>query len=176
VDFDREKLSLYGLNMSTVANYLRNRINGATASEFREDGEEYDIKVMYEPSARTELTDIENITIYTSTGQGVKVKELGKVVERFTPPTIERKDRERVVTVSAVVDGVPMSQIVTQANAQIDKMELPSGVNITLSGSYEDQQDSFSDLLALGVLIIILVYIVMAAQFESFTYPGIIMT
>ncbi len=176
VDFDREKLSLYGLNMSTVANYLRNRINGATASEFREDGEEYDIKVMYEPSARTELSDIENITIYTSTGQGVKVKELGKVVERFTPPTIERKDRERIVTVSAVVDGVPMSQIVEQANAEIDKMQLPSGVNITLSGSYEDQQDSFSDLLTLGVLIIILVYIVMAAQFESLTYPGIIMT
>lgn len=176
VDFDREKLSMYGISLQTAAYYLRNRINGATASQFREDGEEYDIKVMYAPEHRTQISDIENIMIYTSTGQGVRLKELGKVVERFTPPTIERKDRERIITVKAVVDGVPMSQVVTAAQAQIDNMQLPAGITIGLAGSYEDQQDSFSDLLLLGVLIIILVYIVMAAQFESFTYPGIIMT
>ncbi|MBD5424937.1 MAG: efflux RND transporter permease subunit [Bacteroides sp.] len=176
VDFDREKLSMYGINLQTAAYYLRNRINGSTASQFREDGEEYDIKVMYAPEHRTEISDIENILVYTPAGQGIRIKELGKVVERFTPPTIERKDRERIITVSSVVDGVPMSQIVTAAQAEIDNLHLPAGVTIGLAGSYEDQQDSFSDLLLLGVLIIILVYIVMAAQFESFTYPGIIMT
>ncbi len=176
VDFDREKLNMYGINLQTAAYYLRNRINGATASQFREDGEEYDIKVMYAPEYRTQISDIENILIYTPTGQGIRLKELGTVVERFTPPTIERKDRERIITVSAVVDGVPMSQVVTAAEAEIDNMEIPAGITIGLAGTYEDQQDSFSDLLMLGVLIIILVYIVMAAQFESFTYPGIIMT
>lgn len=176
VDFDREKLAMHGLNMQTVAYALRNRINGAVSSQFREDGEEYDIKVMYEPESRTDLTDIENISIITATGAQVRIKDIGQVVERYTPPTIERKDRERLVTVSAVVDGVPMSQVVTDAQAAIDKMGLPAGINIDLSGSYEDQQDSFSDLLMLGLLIIILVYIVMAAQFESLTYPGIIMT
>ena len=176
VDFDREKLSMYGINLQTAAYYLRNRINGATASQFREDGEEYDIKVMYAPEHRTQISDIENILVYTPAGQGIRIKELGTVVERFTPPTIERKDRERIITVSAIVDGVPMSQIVTAAEAEIDDMQLPPGITIELAGSYEDQQDSFSDLLLLGVLIIILVYIVMAAQFESFTYPGIIMT
>ena len=176
VDFDREKLALYGLNLATAATYLRNRINGATASQFREDGEEYDIKVMYAPDQRTTLEDIENITVITPTGQGVKIKDLGKVVERFTPPTIERKDRERLITVSAVVDGVPMSQVVEAAEYEIDKMDVPAGISVGISGSYEDQQDSFSDLMILGVLIIVLVYIVMAAQFESLTYPGIIMT
>ncbi len=176
VDFDREKLSMYGISLQTAAYYLRNRINGATASQYREDGEEYDIKVMYAPEHRTQISDIENIMIYTSTGQGIRLKELGKVVERFTPPTIERKDRERVITVSAVVDGVPLSQVVADAEAEIDNMTLPAGINIELAGTYEDQQDSFGDLLMLGLLIIILVYIVMAAQFESFTYPGIIMT
>ncbi len=176
VDFDRDKLALYGLNLQTAALYLRNRVNGAVSSEFREDGEEYDIKVMYDKEHRTTLEDLENIVIYTPSGAGVRVKDLGKVVERFTPPTIERKDRERLVTVSAVVDGVPMSQIVTQAEIEIDELNLPPGITIQISGSYEDQQDSFSDLLLLGVLIILLVYIVMAAQFESFTYPGIIMT
>ena len=176
VDFDRDKLSMYGLNLQTAAMYLRNRINGATASQYREDGEEYDIKVMYSPEHRTQISDIENILIYTPSGQGIRLKELGTVVERFTPPTIERKDRERLVTVSAVVDGVPMSQVVTAAQAEIDQLHLPAGITIEIAGSFEDQQDSFGDLMMLGLLIILLVYIVMAAQFESFTYPGIIMT
>ncbi len=176
VDFDRDKLSLYGLNLATVAQILRNRVNGATASQFREDGEEYDIKVMFDKKHRTTIEDLENIVVTTPTGGQVRIKELGKVVERFTPPTIERKDRERLVTVSTVVDGVPMSQVVEQAEILIDEMHLPAGISIQLSGSYEDQQDSFSDLLLLGILIVLLVYIVMAAQFESFTYPGIIMT
>lgn len=176
VDFDREKLAMHGLNMQTVAYALRNRINGAVSSQFREDGEEYDIKVMYEPESRTDIADIENITVTTPTGAQVRIRDIGQVVERYTPPTIERKDRERQITVSAVVDGVPMSQVVADAQMEIDKLHLPAGITIELSGSYEDQQDSFGDLMMLGLLIIILVYIVMAAQFESLTYPGIIMT
>lgn len=176
VDFDREKLAIYGLNLQTAATYLRNRINGSISSQFREDGEEYDIKVMYAPEHRNTISDIENILIYNNAGQGVRVKDVGTVVERFTPPTIERKDRERIITVSTVVQGVPMSDVVTASQAEIDKMDIPVGINIELAGSYEDQRDSFSDLLTLAVLIVILVYIVMAAQFESYTYPAIIMT
>lgn len=176
VDFDREKLAIYGLNLQTAATYLRNRINGSISSQFREDGEEYDIKVMYAPEHRNTISDIENILIYNNAGQGVRVKDVGTVVERFTPPTIERKDRERIITVSTVVQGVPMSDVVTASQAEIDKMDIPIGINIELAGSYEDQRDSFSDLLTLAVLIVILVYIVMAAQFESYTYPAIIMT
>ncbi|MBR4721643.1 MAG: efflux RND transporter permease subunit, partial [Muribaculaceae bacterium] len=133
-------------------------------------------KVMYEPNARTSVTDIENILIYTPTGGSVRVREVGKVVEASNPPTIERKDRQRIITVSTIVDGVPMSDVVKASQAEIAKMDLPSGVNIELSGTYEDQQDSFADLGLLAVLIILLVYIVMASQFESLTYPGIIMT
>ncbi|MDO4320441.1 MAG: efflux RND transporter permease subunit [Bacteroidales bacterium] len=176
VDFDREKLAIYGLNLSTAANALRNRINGQTASRFREDGEEYDIKVMYAPESRTSIADIENILIYNSQGRAVRVRDVGKVVEHFSPPTIERKDRERIITVKTVVQGVPMSQIVEQSLAEIDRMDIPQGVTVQLAGQYEDQQESFGDLLMLAVLILILVYIVMAAQFESYTYPAIIMT
>ena len=176
VDFDRQKLAIYGLNLTTAANALRNRINGSTASYFREDGDEYDIKVMYDPDHRQSIEDIENILLFNAQGKGVRLKEVGTVVERFNTPTIERKDRERIITVSTVVQDRPMSDIIADAQPQIDKMEVPSGVSINLSGSYEDQQDSFRDLAMLAVLIIILVYIVMASQFESFTYPGIIMT
>ncbi len=176
VDFDREKLALYGLNLSTAATALRNRINGTTASYFREDGMEYDIKVMYDPEHRRSISDIENIMLYNAMGTGVRLKEVGTVTEQFYPPTIERKDRERIITVSTVVQDRPMSEIIADAQPLIDKMDKPGDVMIQLSGSYEDQQDSFGDLAMLGMLIILLVYIVMAGQFESFTYPAIIMT
>ena len=174
VDFDREKLALHGLNLSTAATYLRNRINGATASKYREDGDEYDIKVRYAPEFRTSLESIENILVYNAKGEGIRIKDLGTVVERFAPPTIERKDRERIVTVSAVISGAPLGDVVAAGNTIIDKIEKPSDITIQISGSYEDQQDSFRDLGTLGVLIIILVFIVMAAQFESLTYPFIL--
>ncbi len=176
VDFDREKLTIYGLNLSTAATALRSRINGTTASYFREDGNEYDIKVMYDPGHRESIEDIENILIFNARGEGIRLKEVGTVVERFNPPTIERKDRERIITVSAVVQNRPMSEIIDEAQPLLDNIDRPQGVFIELSGSYEDQQDSFRDLGMLAVLIVILVYIVMASQFESFTYPGIIMS
>ena len=175
VEFDRDKLALHGLNLSTAATYLRNRVNDALATYYREDGDEYDVKVRYAPEFRTSIDDLENILIYTPQGKGVRIKDLGKVVERENPPTIERKDRERIVTVSAVISEVPLGDVVTAGEAIIDQMEIPAGYSVQIAGSYEDQQESFADLATLGVLIIILVFIVMAAQFESMTYPFIIM-
>ncbi len=176
VDFDREKIALNGLNTSTVSTYLRNRINGVTASYFREDGEEYDINIRYAPEFRTTVEDIENILIYNAMGQGIRLRDLGEVKEILTPPAIERKDRERLVTVSAVVpQGMAMSDLVAATNGFMDKLALPMGINWQLGGTYEDQQETFGDLIMLMALIIILVFIVMAAQFESLTYPFVIM-
>ena len=176
VDFDREKLALQGLNLSTAGSFLRNRINGYTASQYREDGTESDIVVRYAPEYRTSLEDIEDIRIYNNQGRAVRVRDVGTVVERFAPPTIERKDRERIVTVSAVPKpGAPLGTVVAEGKKLIDRMETPGNVKIQVAGSYEDQQDSFSDLGILALLIIVLVFIVMAAQFESLTYPFIIM-
>ncbi len=175
VEFDREKLALNGLNMSMASNYLRNRINGLTASLFREDGEEYNIKIVYAPEYRQSISDIENILIYNNQGQAVRLKDLGNVVERFTPPTIERKNRQRLVTVASTVSGTTIDKAVTAINAEIDQMEIPSEVYLEVGGTYKDQQESFSDLFTLLILIILLVFIVMASQFESLTYPFIIM-
>jgi HAE1 family hydrophobic/amphiphilic exporter-1 len=175
VEFDREKLALNGLNMSMASNYLRNRINGLTASLFREDGEEYNIKIVYAPEYRQSISDIENILIYNNQGQAVRLKDLGKVVERFTPPTIERKNRQRLVTVASTVSGTTIDKAVSAINAEIDQMEIPSDIYLEVGGTYKDQQESFSDLFTLLILIILLVFIVMASQFESLTYPFIIM-
>ena len=175
VEFDREKLAMHGLNLSTAATYLRNRYNGALATYYREDGDEYDVKVRYEPSARQSIEDVENVIIYSNSGQAVRIKELGKVVLNEMPPTIERKDRERIVTVDAVLAaGTALSEGVNYGQAIIDKMTIPSGIAVQVAGSYEDQQESNRDLGQLGLIIIILVFIVMASQFESLTYPFIL--
>ena len=175
VDFDREKLAMHGLNLSTAATYLRNRYNGALATYFREDGDEYDVKVRYEPGSRTSLEDIENIVLYSNSGKQVRVKDVGNVVIRETPPTIERKDRERIVTVNAILKaGIALSDGVEYGNAIIEKLDIPAGISIQIAGSYEDQMESNKDLGTLAILILILVFIVMAAQFESLTYPFII--
>ncbi|MDR1602544.1 MAG: efflux RND transporter permease subunit [Tannerella sp.] len=175
IDFDREKLAMHGVNLSTAGTFVRNRFNGAIASQYREDGSEYDIVVRYAPEFRTELDNLENILIYNSRGQAMRVKDLGVVVERFAPPTIERKDRQRIVTVSAIVSAGALSTVVNEGQKIIDTIDKPGDVTIQIAGSYEDQMDSFRDLFTLGVLIIILVFIVMAAQFESLSYPFIIM-
>ncbi len=175
IDFDREKLALNGLNVGTASNYLRNRINGLTASLFREDGEEYTIRVVYGPEYRQSVEAIENILIYNSLGQGVRLKDLGKVVERFTPPSIERKNRQRLVTVASTVSGTTMDVAGAAIQAEIDKLDVPSDVFFEIGGSYKDQQESFADLGSLLAIIILLVFIVMASQFESLTYPFIIM-
>ena len=176
VDFDREKLALHGLNVATASSYLRNRINGTTSSYYREDGDEYDITVRYAPEFRQSVEDLENVLVYNNEGKGIRIRELGTVVERLTPPTIERKNRERVVTVTGyVAPGAALGTLAEEINAKLKDIEIPSEVSVTLSGLLEDQQDIFFDLYILAAMIILLVFIVLAAQFESLTYPFIIM-
>ncbi len=176
VDFDREKLAVNGLNSTTAASYLSACMNGSTQSFYREDGDEYNIRVRYAPEFRTGLEDIENIMIYNPAGNGIRIKDLGKIVESQVPPTIERKNRERMITVSGVVaDGYALSDVVETTQKIIDEADIPSELSVKIAGSYEDQQETFGQLFILLVLIVILVYIVMASQFESFMSPFVIM-
>lgn len=176
VEFDRQKLAMNGLNVTTVSSFLRNRVNGSVASKFREDGEEYDIRIRYAPEFRESIENIENIIVYNSVGQGVRIRDIGKVVEKLTPPTIERKDRERMITVTGTVaKGYAMSELVEGTERVLAGMDLPSEVHYLLGGTFEQQQETFGDLFMLLALVIILVFIVMASQFESLSDPFIIM-
>lgn len=176
VEFDRDKLANFGLSMSQATTHVRSMINGSMMSYFREDGEEYKVKVRYEPGTRTSVEHIENMLIPNGRGDYARVKDLGKVIESSIPPTIERKDRERYVKVNGVMaDGYSLSDGVEYGRSCYEKMDIPQGCNIQVAGTYESQQDSNRDLGMLGIIIIILVFIVMAAQFESLTYPFIIL-
>ena len=176
VDFDREKLAVNGLNSTTAASYLSAAMNGSTMSYYREDGDEYSIRVRYAPEFRTSIEDIENILIYNNMGKGVRIKELGTVVESLTPPSIQRKNRERLITVSGVLaTDVVLSDAVAITDEILAETDIPSELAVKVAGSYEKQKEMFSDLIMLLAMIIILVYIVMASQFESFMSPFVIM-
>ena len=176
VVFDRDRLSYYGMNSATASQAVRNRIDGLVASKYREDGDEYDIIVRYAEPFRNRIEDVENITLYNAQGRPVKLKEVGRVQEEYAAPMIERENRQRVIYVKASLgDGVALGTVVPQINAILDEYPLPDGMSLDLGGTVEDQGDAFSDLGMLFVLIILLVYIVMATQFESLVFPFIIM-
>lgn len=176
VIFDRERLGNYGLTTGTASLYVRNRINGLLASKYREDGDEYDIYVRYGEEFRTTVSDIEEITIYNAQNKPIKLKDVAQVIEQFAAPTIERENRERMISVNVTLGGdAALSEVVSGIQAILDQTTLPENVYIQIGGTYEDQQESFGDMMTLLVLIIILVYIVMATQFESFKMPFIIL-
>ena len=176
VIFDREKMAYYGMNSSTAAQFIRNRIYGFECTKYREDGDEYNIVVRYAEPFRESLDMVENITLYSATGQPVKLKEVARIEESFSSPTIERENRQRIVTVKGAVGAnVALGDAVTEVNAMLADYEVPAGITLELGGTIEDQGEAFADIVTLLLLIIILVYIVMATQFESLTYPFIIM-
>ena len=176
MDFDRTKLALNGLSSTTAGAAFSAAMSGTVASYFREDGEEYDIRVRYAPEFRTSIEDLENITVTNAAGKTVRMKELGTIKETSVPPTIERKDRERYISLNGIVaHGKALSDAVAYAQSAIDATDIPSELSVVIAGDYEDQQDMFGDMIVLIILMIILVYMVMASQFESFMSPFVIM-
>jgi len=172
---DNEKMTSFGLNTSTVATAIRNRITGLTATTYREEGNEYDVIVRYDEKFRQSTEDIQNISIPTPTGKMVRLSEITTLKSFYSPPNIERENKVRIVNVSSAVSGSDVGTVKATIEQEISKMDLPSDVTIDYGGSVENMQESFQDLILLLLLSLVLVYIVMASQFESLTEPFIIM-
>ena len=176
VVFDRDRLSYYGISSATASQAVRNRIDGLVASKYREDGDEYDIIVRYAEPFRNRIEDVENITLYNAQGRPVKLKEVGTVEEEYAAPMIERENRQRVISVQSTLGaGVALGDVVAEVEKLLADYPAPDGVDLEVGGTVEDQGDAFGDLGTLLILIVILVYIVMATQFESLKFPFIIM-
>lgn len=172
---DQEKMALFGLNTSQVSRDVRNRIEGLIATRFREDGDEYDVVVRHQEAFRNTMADIENIAVRNAMGQLVSLREFAQVEEHFTPPNIQRKNRQRYLTVNSQLYGRSLGQVTADIQQAIAEMEVPQGVSIAYGGQVQEQMEAFGDLALLLLLSIFLVYVVMAAQFESFSMPAIIM-
>ena len=175
ITVDKEKAAIHGLNTATVSQYVRNRVAGFTAGFLKEDGDEYNIVVRLKEEDRNSLTDIEDLTIPTATGARIKLGEIATIEEYWAPQTIDRKSRQRYVRVISMPYQTSLGELAAQIQAQVDKLSHPSGISVVLAGDYEDQQKTFKDIFALLLLIVLLVYIVMASQFESLGKPAVIL-
>jgi len=175
LNLDKEKMTYFGLTTATVAAAVRNRITGITATKYKEDGNEYDVIVRYDEKFRQSTEDIMNISISTPLGKSVKLGEIASMKRFYSPPHIERENKVRVVTVSSGISGTDIGTVKEKLAKKVNKMNIPDDVSIEYGGSIENMQDSFKSLMLLMFLSLILVYIVMASQFESLTEPFIIM-
>ena len=172
---DQNKMISSGLNTAMVSSAIKNRVAGMTATRLRQSGDEYDVIVRFKESARSNLTDIENIGITNPMGQIIKLGEIANIKEYWSPPTIQRKRRERIVTVSFTPYKRSLTDLQTDVQKAIDGTVIPSGVMVQISGAIQEQMESFMDIAFLIVVSLILVYLVMASQFESLKMPFIIM-
>jgi HAE1 family hydrophobic/amphiphilic exporter-1 len=176
ITLNQNKLAQHGLTTATASAYIRSQMYGITASKYKEDGEEYDIIVRFTEDKRMSITQVENFNLATPLGKSGKLKELGQIEEIWTPPSIQREQRQRIVKVSIKPEGISLGELANVIKEEMKDIPIPQGVFVNIGGSYQDQQESMSDLGLLMFLIIILVYIVMATQFESLKMPLIIMS
>jgi hydrophobic/amphiphilic exporter-1 (mainly G- bacteria), HAE1 family len=172
---DQNKMSSNGLNTAMVSAAVRNRVAGMTATQLRQAGDEFDIVVRYKRSATSTLTDIENIGISNPAGKTIRLGEIAQIKEYWAPPSIQHKRKERIVTVSFTPYKRSLTELQVEIQKAIDESNIPAGVMVQISGAIKDQMESFMDIAFLMVVSLILVYLIMASQFESLKMPFIIM-
>jgi HAE1 family hydrophobic/amphiphilic exporter-1 len=175
VRLDRDKAASLGLNVALVADALRTNYYGFDDTKFREAGDDFDIELRLKKDQRETIRGIGETPITTLTGQTIKLRNVASVRESFGPVEIERKNRTRVTTVQAGVQGRVLGDVVRDIRKDMASLDLPPGVSIEWGGEVEEQRKAFRDLTLLLILGIALVYMVMAGEFEDFVDPFIIM-
>lgn len=175
IKIDRDKASSLGLNNAMVAAQVRQGIYGADAGSFEEAGDDYPIVIRYDSSRRSSLNDLTNILLNTMNGQQVTLGAVAEITEGHGPQQIERESQERLVKVTADPKDVSLGDAIRNVSSVIDHLAKPENVSVSLGGQASEQSDSFLNLLLMLVAGILLVYMIMAAQFESLKDPLIIM-
>ncbi len=172
---DRQKAAGYGISASSISTIVTAQIQGFTPTTLKYDGSEYNIKLSGDPDAYTYLDDIKNILIPTSYGTTVPLYEVADISISYPPTSISRENQERYVTVSAKTDGTTPSEISKEFEKQLQTYIMPANYYWEYSGSQEQMAETFGQLMLALLFAILLVYMVMAAEFESLMYPFIVL-
>ncbi len=176
IKVDRVRASKVGLKMASIAMAVRYAFYGQTASVYRDNGQEYDIVVKYQKSDRETIEQLKEMELKTLNGTVVKLKDVAEVTDGLTSLVVNRLNRERMVTVSAnLEDDIAVGKIYEQVQQAFKNIDLPADIGIEYGGNMKQQQDTTGDLVALLLLGVVLVFLVMAAQFESFIDPFVIL-
>lgn len=175
VKLDRDKAASYGLGTYQVAKALKSAVSGDVATRYRSDGKEMDLRVRLVPEECASLEDMENLRISSPLGVQVPLKEIAQLKKTQAPAVISRQDHTRVCTINAALEDRSLGSVMDDIRAELDKMQLPPGYSITYGGEQEQMMESFDALKIALILGVILIYMVMASQFESLLHPFVIM-
>jgi HAE1 family hydrophobic/amphiphilic exporter-1 len=171
---DRPKAAMLGMSVQSVASTIATNVAGTTAAQFRERGNEYPVIVRLREDDREEISDIGNVLISTPSGQVVPAKNVLAVTREAGPTQIQRKNMERITRVNAEVE-IPLSEAVEAVQARLGQVRVPPDFSVGFGSEVEEQAKSFNELRMVLILAVLLVYAVMASQYESLRDPFIIM-
>jgi HAE1 family hydrophobic/amphiphilic exporter-1 len=172
---DRQKASEMKLSVNQVADFIQTILMGTQASQYREGGREYRILVKVKNSERLDVSDILDLTVTNSDGQQISLRNVINARPMRGPQQIERRDRERIITVSGELAGRDMGSVIRDIRLGLRRVPVPRDFTIGFTGDYEEQQKAFRELLISILLALFLVYMVMAMLYESLRDPLIVM-
>lgn len=175
VKVNRKKAAQYGISSYTIANTVQTAVMGSTATRYKINGEEIDIKVRLESESRKKLKDLESIVVASPTGLQVPLYEVADIVISKAPVSIKREDQIRVITVTGDISGKDPRSVFVDIQKIIKEMRLPQGYEVSLGGENKDMNDAAIAFGMAFILAVILVYMIMASQFESLLHPFTIM-
>ncbi|MBC8440020.1 MAG: efflux RND transporter permease subunit [Deltaproteobacteria bacterium] len=175
IRIDRDKIGDLGLNVSDVAKAIETAVAGSNAGEFRVAGNSYRIFVQLKDAEKRSIDEILDLTLTTANGDPVPLKSFVTTQSGLGPILIDRRNQQRQVRVMANVTGRDMGSVAKEAQRLLDQISRPVGYDLRVSGSWEEQQKSFNELMVSLILALILVYMVLACQYESLINPLVVM-
>ncbi|SFB26986.1 hydrophobic/amphiphilic exporter-1, HAE1 family [Lentibacillus halodurans] len=175
IQVDSEKAAMYGLTEQQITSQIQLQFTGQTAAQYREDGNEMDITLMYPEEERSTINDLEDMKIKSESGASVSLASLVTLEEVQGPVTLQRDNQQPQLNVTSEIIGRDLGSITGDIRQELDNMSFPEGYSYDMGGQAEDMASSFTDLSIALVFSIFLVYAVMAVQFENFLFPFIIM-
>ena len=177
INIDRQKAGILGIDVAQISNTINAAINGAVASLYTDPvtGNQYNILVRLDTQYRSSIDDLKKLLVTTPSGQQVLLGEIATITQSASPVEIDRKYQQRIIDVTADVAGRDLGSVASDIQAKLNKIAVPAGFQIHLGGNVEQQAQTFSSLAMAFALAILLVYVVMASQFQSLLDPFIIM-
>ena len=172
---DKDKASQMALNPGIIGIQVRENLYGAKAGAYTEDGTDYDIRIQYAPEYRNSISKLREMQVTNLLGQQISLIAVADIQEKEGPVQIERLTQQRYVKVTTNLNGISLGDGAKKAEQIIADLDTPQGVTVSLGGQVEDQGDTFSSLTVIFVIGLLLVFMVMAAQFESLVDPFIIL-
>ncbi|MFZ5633192.1 MAG: efflux RND transporter permease subunit [Bacillota bacterium] len=172
---DRQRAGQYGVTVGQVLSAVRTAFDGQVVSRVRTGKDEIDVRLMYPEDYRLNINNVVNTMITSSTGAQVALGDVAAVEVRQAPVTITRYNQARLVEVNTELVGRDLGSVNRDIQERLDTIKLPAGYTMDLGGQAKDMMESFGDMGLAVLLAIVLVYMVMAAQFESLFYPFVIM-